>query len=278
VVAVSPPDPSSGLELDHDRYRPNADADAGGPQHELDRVEPSVSAQGASMSETAGHDHSAAAAHPAAHPPADPAWPTPHPTLPPEQLTDRELIARAAYCDDIAHTGRPADQAAALRNLDAAWDEAERRAAGQPPSSVPAQVAGYIGLVREDYDHALAAEAATWRQQLDAALPPSELLLDDPQDRRVPTALDEPGARNHDGQLEARNDPQRLRQRVEDLRAAIGAREAGAQGEVDGEQRREQLDRWHDDDHRAPDATTEGGLSEQYTQVGDGDGEPGWSR
>ncbi len=211
---------------------------------------------------------------------ADPAWPTPDPTLPPEQLTNRELIARAAYCDEIAHTGSPADQAAALRDLDAAWDEAERRAAGQPAISIPAQVAGYIGLVREDYDHALAAEAATWRQQLDAALPPSELVLDDPQDRRVPTALDldEPGARNHDGQLEAPADPQRLRQRVEDLRAAIVAREASAQGEVDGEQRREQLARWHDDDHRPASTATDGGLSAQYTRVGDGDGEPGWSR
>ncbi|MDD7965513.1 hypothetical protein [Actinomycetospora lemnae] len=105
---------------------------------------------------------------------ADPAWPAPDPTLPPEQLTDRELIARAAYCDEIAHTGSPAAQAAALRDLDAAWDEAERRAAGLPAISVPAQVAGYIGLVREDYDHALAIEAATWRQQLDTALPHSE--------------------------------------------------------------------------------------------------------
>src|SRR4051794_6336063 len=70
--------------------------------------------------------------------------------LPPEQLTDRELIARAEYCDQIARTGSPADQAAALRDLDAARDEAETRAAGQPADSVPAQVAGYIGLVRED--------------------------------------------------------------------------------------------------------------------------------
>ncbi|PVZ08235.1 hypothetical protein [Actinomycetospora cinnamomea] len=128
---------------------------------------------------------------------AETAWPTPDPTLPPEQLTDRELIARAAYCDEIAHTGSPADQAAALRDLDAAWDEAERRAAGQPPVSVPAQVAGYIGLVREDDDHALAAEAATWRQQLDTALPSSGHALDLAADRIPSTAA----ARGAGGEL-----------------------------------------------------------------------------
>ena len=128
---------------------------------------------------------------------ADPAWPTPDPTLPPEQLTDRELIARAAYCDEIAHTGSPDDQAAALRELDAAWDEAERRAAGQPPVSVPAQVAGYIGLVREDDDQALGAEAATWRQQLDTALPSSGHALDLAADRVPSTAA----ARGAGGEL-----------------------------------------------------------------------------
>ncbi|WP_345413572.1 hypothetical protein [Actinomycetospora chlora] len=128
---------------------------------------------------------------------ADPAWPTPDPTLPPEQLTDRELIARAAYCDEIAHTGSAGDQAAALRDLDAAWDEAERRAAGQPAISIPAQVAGYIGLVREDYDHALAVEAATWRQQLGTALPPGESALGLAADRVPSTAA----ARRAGGEL-----------------------------------------------------------------------------
>src|SRR3954467_5273585 len=89
---------------------------------------------------------------------ADMTWPTPDPTLPAEQLTDRELIARAEHCDEIAHAGDPVVQAAALRELDAAWDEAERRAADQPPLSTSAQVAGYIGLVREDDARALAAE------------------------------------------------------------------------------------------------------------------------
>ncbi|MDD7967793.1 hypothetical protein [Actinomycetospora lemnae] len=167
---------AAGLEFDHDRYRLDADE----PQHELGHDEPAAPVQEASMSETADHDTGAAAAHPA--------WPTPDPTLPPAQLTDRELIARAAYCDEIAHTGSAADQAAALRDLDAAWDEAERRAAGQPAISVPAQVAGYIGLVREDYDHALAAEAATWRQQLDGALPSSEPALGLAADRVPSTA------------------------------------------------------------------------------------------
>src|SRR4051794_1000889 len=119
------------------------------------------------------------------------AWPTPDPTLPPERLTDRELIARAEYCEHIAHTASPTDQAAALRDLDAAWDEAERRAAHQPPLSLPAQIAGYIGLVRDDHDHALAAETATWRQHLHAALPPSSHAPneahDDAQARRIPT-------------------------------------------------------------------------------------------
>ncbi|MEJ2865316.1 hypothetical protein [Actinomycetospora flava] len=124
---------------------------------------------------------------------------TPDPTVPLAQLSERELIARAEHCDQIAHTGSPADQAAALRDLNATWDEAERRAHGLPAVSVPAQVAGYIGLVREDYDHALAAETATWRRQLDAALQPLEI---DPErdldvdpgevstDRPIPTAHD----------------------------------------------------------------------------------------
>ncbi|WP_433784622.1 hypothetical protein ACQPX6_00150 [Actinomycetospora sp. CA-101289] len=96
------------------------------------------------------------------------------PTLdqaPPDQLTDRELVARAEYCDEIARTASPADRAAALADLEATRDEAEARAVGEPADSIRAQVAGYIGLVREDEEHALAAEAATWRRQLDAALP-----------------------------------------------------------------------------------------------------------
>ena len=505
---------AAGPEFDHDRYRLNTDE----PQHDLVRVEHAALVQESLMSEPTDDQTRTVE--------ADPPWPTPGPTLPPEQLTARELIARAAYCDEIAHTGSPAEQAAALRDLDAAWDEAERRAAGQPPASVPAQVAGYIGLVREDYDHALAAEAATWRQQLGSALPPSEPALDLAADRVPSTAAargaggeltvgeradraqslaqaagvdvagydpdtavytdpdtgqvvrldglseqtavedqgavdweassaiaerdgfvlvdpsapsgvraltaaeratlveqvrssqprqparwtadehgayldsrpdetsafnpaadygdpdwrepasdeeatartgwlaehtppapgwalppstevddalddareravhsdwahdhdpqawaqyrrlealaelaplpprdalndpehdnpergnlehDEPNARNHDGQLAARNDPQRLRQRVEDLRAAVAFREASAQGEVDGEQRREQLARWYDDDHRAADATTDAATDhfndgasdmQQETQDG-GDYAPGWTR
>jgi|SRR3954452_14859878 hypothetical protein len=120
----------------------------------------------ASISEPA-HEGATVAAH--EHAPSR-AWPITNRMLPVEQLTDRELIARAEYCDQIAHTDNAAGQAAALRDLEAVWDEAERRAVGQPAVSLPAQVAGYIGLVREDDDHALAAEAAAWRQHLDAAL------------------------------------------------------------------------------------------------------------
>ncbi|MDD7942503.1 hypothetical protein PHK61_29225 [Actinomycetospora lutea] len=131
-----------------------------------------------------GSDHGSVAQQ------VDVPWPTPDPTVPLEQLTDRELIARAEYCDEVAHTGTPVDRVSALRELDAAWDEAEHRAAHHPPASLPAQVAGYIGLVREDYDHALAAETATWRNQLDAVLPPAERVLDAPSDQLVPPALD----------------------------------------------------------------------------------------
>ncbi|GLZ49485.1 hypothetical protein Acsp06_56700 [Actinomycetospora sp. NBRC 106375] len=114
-------------------------------------------------------------------------WPTPDPTRPLSQLTTRELIAWAEYCDEIAHTGSPSDQAAARRDLDDAWAEAERRAAGRPAVSIPAQVAGYIGLVREDYDHAFAAETTTWRRELDHALRPLE--IEDPGPREdIPTA------------------------------------------------------------------------------------------
>lgn len=114
-------------------------------------------------------------------------WPTPDPTRPLSQPTTRELIAWAEHCDEIAHTGSPSDQAAARRDLDAAWAEAERRADGHPAVSISAQVAGYIGLVREDYDHALAAETTTWRRELDHALRPLE--IDDPGPREdIPTA------------------------------------------------------------------------------------------
>ncbi|WP_433786960.1 hypothetical protein ACQPX6_08965 [Actinomycetospora sp. CA-101289] len=125
---------------------------------------------------------------------AELARPTRDPTVPPGQLSDRELLARAKYCDEIARTGSPADRVGALRDLDATRDEAERRAVGQPADSLPAQVAGYIGLVREDDDRALAAEAATWRRQLDAALrpavsPPADRVGDEVPLQRAPAVL-----------------------------------------------------------------------------------------
>ena len=58
--------------------------------------------------------------------------------------------------------------------------------------------------------------------------------------------------------------------RIEDLRAAIAAREESAEGEVDGQQRSEQLARWHDEDHRVTDV--------QQEMPDDGAGEPGWTR
>lgn len=125
----------------------------------------------------------------------DPGWPAPDPTspdqtLPARRLTTRELIARAEHLDQIAHTGSPPDRAAAVRELDAVWDEAERRADGHPATSIPAQVAGYIGLIREDYDHALAAETATWRAQLDTLLQPIDILAEDRDPASIATAHD----------------------------------------------------------------------------------------
>ncbi|GAA4895680.1 hypothetical protein [Actinomycetospora straminea] len=119
-----------------------------------------------------------------------PAWRAPEPELPAQRLTTRELIARAEYLDQIAHTGSPADRADAVRELDAVWDEAERRAESHPATSMPAQVAGYIGLVREDDDYALAAETATWRAQLDALLQPVDILAEDREPASIPTAHD----------------------------------------------------------------------------------------
>lgn len=68
------------------------------------------------------------------------------------------------------------------------------------------------------------------------------------------------------------DDPERLRQRIEDLRLAIAVREASAEGEIDSEQRREQLARWNDDDHSVT------GADSNMQQEKQGDGEPGWDR
>ncbi|MFC5136785.1 hypothetical protein ACFPK1_00945 [Actinomycetospora rhizophila] len=158
---------AAGIAFDHDRYRgPLTDE----PDDELDRAiasteEPPMTDRAHDDSNTHGENASTEAYR----------LPTPDLALPVGQLTDRELIARAEHYDEIAHTGSPSDQAAARRDLDAAWTEAERRADGHPAVSIPAQVAGYIGLVREDYDHALAAETTTWRRELDHALRPLEI-------------------------------------------------------------------------------------------------------
>ena len=170
---------AAGVAFDQDRYR---GALIDGPDDELDSA--IASTEELPMPDRTHNDSNIHGEDALAEAPG---WPTPDPTLPIGQLTDRELIARAERCDEITHTGSPSDQAAARRDLDATWAEAERRADGHPAVSIPAQVAGYIGLVREDYDHALAAESAMWRRQLDHALRPLE--IDDPGPRQViPTA------------------------------------------------------------------------------------------
>ncbi|GAA4906538.1 hypothetical protein EV188_103487 [Actinomycetospora succinea] len=170
---------AAGAAFDHDRYRgPLTDE----PDDELDAA--IASTEELPMPDRTHEDRNTQSEE---APAEAPRWPTPGLTVPVGELTARELIARAERCDELAHTGSPADQAAARRDLDAAWAEAERRADGHPAVSIPAQVAGYIGLVREDYDHALAAESTTWRQELDHALRPLE--IDDSGPRQViPTA------------------------------------------------------------------------------------------
>ncbi|MEJ2862594.1 hypothetical protein [Actinomycetospora flava] len=187
---------AAGLAFDHARYwTPDPDGerdDTTSHDHADADVERGAAAAGeiAMTEPTDPTDPPTATAAGAAA--AGVAWATPDPTVPLAQLSERELIARAERFDQVAHSGSPADQAAALRELDATRGEAERRAHGLPAVSLPAQVAGYIALVREDYDHALAAETATWRRQLDAALQPLEI---DPErdlqrGRPIPTAHD----------------------------------------------------------------------------------------
>ncbi|MDD7966128.1 hypothetical protein [Actinomycetospora lemnae] len=80
----------------------------------------------------------------------------------------------------------------------------------------------------------------------------------------------DPSRRNDPGYLEAPDDPERLRQRVEDLRASLAAR--AQEGLLDDEQRREQLTRWYDDDH----AATRDADSRDSGE--DGVGGSGWAR
>jgi len=220
---------------------------------------------------------------------------------PPAQWTAGE---HEAYLDSRPDETSPFNPAADYGDPDwrepVAGEEAAARTAWLAENTPPApgwslppstEVDGALDAAREravhsdwahDHDPQAWAQYRRLEALADLAPLPQRDALDDPEhDNPEHDNLehDEPDARNHDdGQLQARNDPQRLRQRIEDLRTAIAAREASAQGEVDGEQRREQLARWHDDDNRPASTATDGGLSAQYTQVGDGDGEPGWSR
>lgn len=87
----------------------------------------------------------------------------------------------------------------------------------------------------------------------------------------------DPSRANTSGYLEAPDDPERLRQRIEALRAAL---DAEAQESLpDDEQRREQLVRWHDDDHYATHTGTGADLDSFHHETGDGgQGESGWAR
>lgn len=74
---------------------------------------------------------------------------------------------------------------------------------------------------------------------------------------------------------DASADPGRLRQRLEILRASRAA-EAVENVPDEDEQRREQLVRWHHDDHRSVDT---GADLDSFQEAGDGgDGESGWGR
>ncbi len=74
--------------------------------------------------------------------------------------------------------------------------------------------------------------------------------------------------RDPSAHLEAPDDPDRLRQRIENLRAL--APQSAHESIPDEEQRREQLARWHDDDHATRTDTGDSGD--------DGVGVPGWGR
>ena len=70
------------------------------------------------------------------------------------------------------------------------------------------------------------------------------------------------------------DDPERLRRRLEDLRAELATRD-DAPPDMEEEQRREQLARWHDDDHRGP---TRGDIDARGETPDDGEGGAGWGR
>ncbi|GLZ49233.1 hypothetical protein Acsp06_54180 [Actinomycetospora sp. NBRC 106375] len=85
-------------------------------------------------------------------------------------------------------------------------------------------------------------------------------------------------SRAHDsGYLEAPDDPERLRQRIENLRTSRAAQAAGSVPDED-EQRRAQLARWHDEDHRATDTRADLDSLPETDDGGDGLGTAGWGR
>ncbi len=79
-------------------------------------------------------------------------------------LSARELVAVAERHAAAGEQG----------GLDAVRAEAEHRARDQAPASLSAQIAGYIGLLAEDTDHALADEAHAWGRELHRTLDPAD--------------------------------------------------------------------------------------------------------
>ncbi|GAA4895152.1 hypothetical protein GCM10023203_56770 [Actinomycetospora straminea] len=71
--------------------------------------------------------------------------------------------------------------------------------------------------------------------------------------------------------------PERLRQRLENLRAARAAEAVESVPDED-EERREHLLRWHDDDHRAIDVGADLDSSHETGDSGSGSSGPGWGR
>ncbi|GAA4929282.1 hypothetical protein EV188_101427 [Actinomycetospora succinea] len=86
----------------------------------------------------------------------------------------------------------------------------------------------------------------------------------------------DPNRADASGDLGALDDPERLRRRIETLRASLAA---DAQESLpEDEQRREQLARWHHDDHRTTDTGDDLDTVQAADDGADGLGEQRWGR